>query len=395
MTVLAECPVCHRKQSSRNKVCKCGENLDTAKRSKRVRYWINYRVDGKQRREYVSKSKTDADTRDRERRKMVDEGSSAEDIDAQRHWTFQNLTDWFLENKKSDEFRSYDRAEGALNKFNEVFGSRLVRSIKPLEIEKYQKDRIEVGRKRATVDYEITYAKQAVKVGVKAFKAFNRIKKLLVTGTNARDRKFSANEFIKLLDKAPEHLRHVLIVAINTGMRKGEIRKLKWSMVDPDLKFFRLPAEIIKEGRKTTKPKVIPVSNNVRRVLVALRRPQVVKTGRTDHVFTYRGEPIKSSGGLRRSFKKACEDAKIPYGAKVKNGVQFRDIRTTVKTWMLNAGVRGAYRDTILGHSLKGMDKYYIKPDETNIAGAMTLYTDWLNAQLGDEFGQRLVNMVG
>jgi hypothetical protein len=40
MAILAECPICHRKQATKNKVCKCSENLDKAKKSKRVKYWI-------------------------------------------------------------------------------------------------------------------------------------------------------------------------------------------------------------------------------------------------------------------------------------------------------------------------------------------------------------------
>ena len=55
MGVLAECPNCHNKQATKNKVCKCGYSLDDAKRSKKVRYWISYRMpDGKQRRESVA-----------------------------------------------------------------------------------------------------------------------------------------------------------------------------------------------------------------------------------------------------------------------------------------------------------------------------------------------------
>ena len=46
MAVLAECPVCHRKQSAKNKNCKCGEDLDKAKRSKRVLFWIDDWVPG-------------------------------------------------------------------------------------------------------------------------------------------------------------------------------------------------------------------------------------------------------------------------------------------------------------------------------------------------------------
>ena len=34
MAILAECPACHKKQKAKNKLCKCGEDLDKAKKAK-------------------------------------------------------------------------------------------------------------------------------------------------------------------------------------------------------------------------------------------------------------------------------------------------------------------------------------------------------------------------
>jgi len=45
---LEECPICRRKQSTKNKKCKCGENLDKFKKQKKVRYWIDYPVPDRQ-----------------------------------------------------------------------------------------------------------------------------------------------------------------------------------------------------------------------------------------------------------------------------------------------------------------------------------------------------------
>ena len=38
MAILLECPVCHKKQSIRNKLCNCGENLDRAKKHKGLNF---------------------------------------------------------------------------------------------------------------------------------------------------------------------------------------------------------------------------------------------------------------------------------------------------------------------------------------------------------------------
>ena len=53
-----------------------------------------------------------------------------------------------------------------------------------------------------------------------------------------------------------------------------------------------------------------------------------------------------------------------------------------MKTSMLRAGVDKALRDTLLGHSLTGMDVYYLKPTDEDLQAAMDKYTAWLDAEL-------------
>ena len=62
----------------------------------------------------------------------------------------------------------------------------------------------------------------------------------------------------------------------------------------------------------------------------------------------------------------------------------MHDFRRTVKTNMLEAGVDKTYRDLILGHSLEGMDRHYIKPSDETLRQAMARYTAWLYGQLGN-----------
>ena len=56
MAILQECCRCHRKQATKNKMCKCGADLDKLKRARKNKFWISYRMpDGKQRKESISK----------------------------------------------------------------------------------------------------------------------------------------------------------------------------------------------------------------------------------------------------------------------------------------------------------------------------------------------------
>jgi hypothetical protein len=88
--------------------------------------------------------------------------------------------------------------------------------------------------------------------------------------------------------------------------------------------------------------------------------------------------------GLARQdlLNAACGRAGITQGRGEPEGVILHDIRRTVKTNMLSAGVDKVYRDTILGHSLKGMDIYYMAPSEDDLHRAMGIYTEWLDAQM-------------
>jgi len=141
---------------------------------------------------------------------------------------------------------------------------------------------------------------------------------------------------------------------------------------------MRLPKKVTKEKKE----KNIPINHHVKSVLDGLHvGPKLVIAGHHDFVFTYRGKPISNPGGVKRSFRTACKNAKIPYGRDTENGLIMHDIRRTVKTNMLNAGVDKVHRDWILGHSLKGMDVHYLTPDDNTLRQAMDKFTRWIDDQ--------------
>jgi integrase len=291
-----------------------------------------------------------------------------------------DIAGWFLDLKSVKKLASYKRVELVLSNFNKVFGNRIVNTIKPVDLEDYQNKREEDGRAPATIDMEISIVKTMI---TKAFdndmvdghtvKAFRKVKRKLRKAANARKRIISAGEYLKLREGASQHLKGLLTVAYNTGMRSGELRSLCWSHVDRDKGFTRLPAETTKER----KAKNIPMNDHVRELFGGL--PRAIHH---DFVFTFQGEPIRAPGGLKKSFATACKNAGIPCGRKVADGIIFHDIRRTVKTNMVKAGVDKVYRDVILGHSLQGMDAHYMAPTEADLQGAMERYTQWLDGEL-------------
>ena len=49
---------------------------------------------------------------------------------------------------------------------------------------------------------------------------------------------------------------------------------------------------------------------------------------------------------------------------------------------MLKAGIDKVYRDIFLGHSLTGMDAYYMAPSIDDLKRVMDKYTNWLDCQI-------------
>jgi integrase len=397
MAILAECPACHAKQSVKNKACKCGNSLDKSKRAKKVRYWIAYRMpDGKQRKESVGVFKdldphsiTDAkealakrQVQKRERRIF--------DMLPESEMTFDELAKWYLNLKSVRKLAAFDRYEDALNNFAKVFGKTFLGDIRQTDLEEYQIERKEQGVADATVDYEIKVSQAAVnkafdndKVDGACLKPFRRTKRLLKFGANARNEKVTVEQYLKLLDYVPSYYRPVLIIAYNTGMRKGEIKHLKWSYIDWNNMMIRLPKEVTKEG----KPKSIPINHHVKAILDEL--PRTIH----DYVLTYKGRPMNGKGNMRSQFPRACKKAKIPYGRKQSEGITFHDIRTAVKSYMEEAGVGEARRDAILGHSKKGMDAHYLFVSDESLRQGMDQYTAWLDNQI-DAHSQSVAHFV-
>ena len=97
MAILAECPVCHMKQAVKNRNCVCGEDLVKAKRLKKVRYWVNYRLaNGKQRREVVGYLIEEARAAEGKRKAQKYENPEILEKVPSEKMTFTELIAWYL-----------------------------------------------------------------------------------------------------------------------------------------------------------------------------------------------------------------------------------------------------------------------------------------------------------
>jgi integrase len=362
MAILGKCPICHIKRSIKNKRCSCGENLSSAKRSQRLKYWINYRLPGgRQRREPVGFSLKEAKDAEGKRRSQKRENKIF-DIKPDTKMTFKQLKEWYLGLEKIKSKKYFETLKINLNSFNKEFSETIVSHIKPTDLENYQIKRKNAGYSDSYIDHEIGAAQTMINkafdndlVGGEVLKAFKKVKKLLKRNSNVRDRILTLDEFNTLMENLPRHTRAILATGFYTGMRRNEILKLRWSQVDLKNRIIRLEAEDTKDNE----PRVIPVCDELYEILKSI--PKAIQD---DHVFLYNGKPIKS---IRRSLRRACKETGITYGRFTKDGFVFHDLRHCFNTYMRKAGVAESVIMKITGHSTREMFDRYNTVDKNDL----------------------------
>ena len=136
------------------------------------------------------------------------------------------------------------------------------------------------------------------------------------------------------------HLRAMLVLALDSGMRRGEIFKMRWTDIDFENGVIR----IIGTHTKTERERVAPLSSRAKAELQALR----LLSGE-DRPFPYTD--------IKRSFATAKRLAGI-------SDLRFHDLRRTAITRWIAQGTSLAFAGKFAGHSqLQTTMKHYTATD--------------------------------
>jgi integrase-like protein len=167
--------------------------------------------------------------------------------------------------------RSYREDEQRSVTLKDFFGEKHLRDIKPMMIEKFKRERLATPtmhdkperpkpRSPASVNRDLACLSKILSM---AFdnelidsNPMRRVRLLKENGS--RERFITADEEVKLFAKLTgrrDHIRCVVTIALNTGMRRGEILGLQWEHVN------FLARTILVEKSKTGKPRTIPMND--------------------------------------------------------------------------------------------------------------------------------------
>jgi integrase len=266
-----------------------------------------------------------------------------EDLDC----TFKDMMDRYcIERAGLKAPKSRLRDQAALGHLLPVLGDKVLAHITPKVMARYKAQRRMEHAAPATINKELQLVRHAFNLAMREWEwcrdnPMHRVSMEQVR--NEVDRWLTADEEDRLMAAASSWLQEIMVFALNTGLRQGEILRLQWEDVD-----FARGTLIVMQSKNGTR-RTIPLNTNVYELLAAKQTATGLARG---PVFrTPRGNVLQVRF-LVREFCEARNRAGIP-------NFRFHDMRHTFATRLVQRGV-GLYKvQRLLGHKTNLMTQRY------------------------------------
>ena len=286
-------------------------------------------------------------------------------------YTFRELAEkylsWIDGRQKSAHWKGYLIKELLLN-----FEGMLLNQFNTEILEQFQTKKIRKGNKPATVnrflavishmftkavDWKMMFKDVAQSINVK-----------MLPENNKRLRYLSKDECRALINVCDSHLKPIVVMALNTGMRRGEILTLQWNK-HIDLQHGFILLDDTKNGER----REIPINGTLREVLTSLPRGIHIP-----YVFyePHTGKPYKD---MKKSFATACRKAGI-------RDFHFHDLRHTFASQLVMSGVDLTTVKDLLGHKTLTMTLRYAHLTQSHKANALDILDGTLTNSFHDIF---------
>jgi len=274
----------------------------------------------------------------------------------------------YIEDRKVAGLRSHVETKRIVKILEKHFGSKQLRSITHGDILQFKAERVDTKvefkeapsrqRSATTINRELATLRRMLNI---AFREgwilrhpFSGSDTLISTSDEKkRQRILSREEETLLLDACDEnraHLKPIIICALDTGMRRGEILSLRWA--DVDLKTKRITIRAM--NTKTLRSRSVGMTRRLRKELIKLpnRDPRTRVFGITDTI--------------KRSWAKANQIAEI-------KDLRFHDLRHTCATRLVQAGMPLAEVGRVLGHTNIATTFRYANADDSTLDRAVRI----------------------
>jgi integrase len=329
----------------------------------------------------VAESRTDARDTIREILRDLETDRGAETLNAAR-MTFADLVSYFkkhylkpaeyVDGRKIEGVRSLKPAESAVNALSAFFGRRKLQSIRYSDLRSYRaarlkeptpadlarhrreleqnpKAEVRVTRKIATVNRELDKLRRMFSIAQREgwikqnpFAAGESL--ISIADEHKRERILTRDEERRLLAACSlphrEHLKPLVLCALDTGMRRGEIISLRWKDVDLENGLITIAAFNTKTMRE-------------RQVSLTARLASELRTlWEQSPKYGFR-RVFGITDNVKRSFTAARAEAGLP-------DVRFHDLRHTHATRLVALHLPLSEVGRVLGHSQPSTTYRYV-----------------------------------
>ncbi len=284
---------------------------------------------------------------------------------------FEDFAKEYLDYAKINK-RSWLRDECSLKRLLPHLGDLLLSKIAPHHIEKYKKSRLDDGINPSTINRELACLKHMFTIAERLgkFEGKNPVKEVNFLQERKRVMKIlDRDEIGRLVYAATAPIKPIIIMALNTGMRKGEILNLRWNDIDFIEHYIYL------KKTKSNVMRKVPMNSVINDMLNKIERDG-------DYVFANPETGLPYTD-IFHQFKAACEDAKI-------NDLRFHDLRHTAASLMVMGGVDLVTVKEILGHSTIEMTMRYAHPTPENKRKAVSVLASVFEADQKELDGHNL-----
>jgi len=263
---------------------------------------------------------------------------------------FENFASEYIKTHVRLELRSQRNQEYMIRQLCVEFRGKCLHQIDNLAIRQLMARRLKVVRP-ASVNRELQTIKsmfnRAIEWGM--FFGVNPAAGIKnIPPNNSRCRWLTEEEQERLLSCCPDLTRVVVLIALKTGLRWGEIITLKWKQA-PCSNYVDFDNGVIfihESLAKTQRSRHIPLSSAVRRALEELEH-----IPGTDYIFL-NPRTAKPVGSVKKSFHTALKKAGI-------TDFKFHDLRHTFASQLVRCGVDLYVVQKLLGHATPKMTQRY------------------------------------
>lgn len=325
---------------------------------------VTYRVKVRMRGRSVTESftrKTDAKAWATQTEAAISEQRLA-GTQARKH-TLGDLVDRFIKHELEGKKSARDTKRHLLWWKNEIGGYKLA-DITP-ELLREHRDKLKKNRAAATANRYQAALSCAFTIAVKEwgwmdFNIMGKVKKS--KEPRGRVRFLSDKERIALLKSCKEsdsrNLYIIVVLALSTGMRQGEILGLTWDVVN--LK----KGQLTLHDTKNSETRSVPITGLALKLM-----KEHAKVRRLDTPLVFPARKSDKPADIRSAWLSALERAKI-------EDFRFHDLRHTAASYLAMGGATLAEIAEILGHKTLAMVKRYSHFSTDHVSGVISKLDD-------------------